>query len=653
MFKRKLLVCFIILFQLVGLLTVHATTNAIPDVNLVQGKQIYSSSFENSNLTADKAIDGSLSTRWSSSFSDNQWLMIDLGTLHDINRVVLNWEAAYALSYYIQISNDGNNWSDVYVTDNGDGKKDDIILSTVSTRYVRVLFTMRATRYGFSLWEIEIYGQESSNMSDSSIASIEESAFTYLPEPTPMPTPVSTPIPIPTPKPTPKPTPTYILLPTPTPPPQSLILAPTSQLNIIPGKQATASSEENEKFTAEKIIDNDLATRWSSSHKDNQWIIIDLGTLCSINRIVLNWEKAYAKAYSVQVSSDNDTWIDVFSTNNGDGNTDDISFNTVNARYVRIFSTIRATKYGVSLWEVNIYGYQGSDNLVSDLSYMAPSDNKKAIPTPTPTPTPSLVGNKSLDDKSVVKVHFINVGFGDSILIQTPDNKTMLIDSGKADATKTVIKYLKDLNITKIDKLVYTHNHDDHIGDSKLLMDSFSITDLVLPNVNGYKGRFYTTVTKALSMGINIIPLKAGDNFSFGEGMNWNVLGPVNTNPSLINDMSLVLKMKYGDRTFLFAADAEKEEENDMINSRYDLCADVLKVGHHGMTTSTTDKFLSLVNPKYAVISSQLKTTDNHVWIDATVKKLINTNVNIMATSDNGNIVISTDGKEIFIEKQR
>jgi len=124
---------------------------------LSQGKTATSSSSENAGFTAGNAVDGNTGTRWSSAFSDPQWLEVDLGATHTISRVDLNWEAAYATGFQIQTSNDGNTWSSVYSTTAGPGGNQSLAV-TGSGRYVRMNGTQRATQYGYSLWEFQVYG---------------------------------------------------------------------------------------------------------------------------------------------------------------------------------------------------------------------------------------------------------------------------------------------------------------------------------------------------------------------------------------------------------------------------------------------------------------------------------------------------------------
>jgi beta-glucanase (GH16 family) len=125
--------------------------------NLAQGRTTTASSVENGGTPASGATDGNTGTRWSSAFSDPQWLRVDLGATHSVNRVVLQWEAAYGRAFQLQTSNDGANWTTIYSTTTGRGGTQDLAVSG-SGRYVRMYGTARGTQYGYSLWEFQVYG---------------------------------------------------------------------------------------------------------------------------------------------------------------------------------------------------------------------------------------------------------------------------------------------------------------------------------------------------------------------------------------------------------------------------------------------------------------------------------------------------------------
>ncbi|WP_376777763.1 ThuA domain-containing protein [Kibdelosporangium persicum] len=122
------------------------------------------------------------------------------------------------------------------------------------------------------------------------------------------------------------------------------------------GRPAAASSVENASYGAGNAVDGNTGTRWSSQFADPQWISVDLGQTRSVSRVRLQWEAAYGRSYRIETSADNVTWSTVNTQSAGDGGTDDISFTATNARYVRVFGTARATAWGYSLWEFEVYG---------------------------------------------------------------------------------------------------------------------------------------------------------------------------------------------------------------------------------------------------------------------------------------------------------
>ncbi|MEH0844896.1 discoidin domain-containing protein [Micromonospora sp. CPCC 205711] len=259
---------------------------------LSQGRPTTASSVENAGTPATNATDGSATTRWSSAFSDPQWLQVDLGATATISQVTLNWEAAYARAYQIQTSTDGATWTTVYSTTSGDGGTDDLTVAG-SGRYVRLYGTARATAYGYSLWEFQVYGTSGGGTGCDTAT------------------------------------------------------------NAAQGRPATASSTENAGTPAGAAVDGSLTTRWSSAAADPQWLQVDLGASRTICRVTLNWEAAYARAYQIQTSADGATWTTVYSTTGGDGGTDALTV-TGAGRYVRMYGTARATGWGYSLWEFAI-----------------------------------------------------------------------------------------------------------------------------------------------------------------------------------------------------------------------------------------------------------------------------------------------------------
>ncbi|MFI7626515.1 discoidin domain-containing protein [Microbispora rosea] len=261
-------------------------------VLLSQGKTSTASSAENAGTPASAAVDGDTGTRWSSAFGDPQWLQVDLGTTATLSQVVLNWEAAYATAFKIQVSDNATTWTDLYSTTTGTGGTQTLNV-TGSGRYVRVYGTARATGYGYSLWEFQVYGTTGTS---------------------------------------------------------SGCTGPDAALN----RTATASSTENAGTPASAAVDGDAGTRWSSAAADPQWLQVDLGSATTICKVVLTWEAAYATAFKIQVSDNATTWTDLYSTTTGTGGTQTLDV-TGSGRYVRLYGTARATGWGYSLWEFAVH----------------------------------------------------------------------------------------------------------------------------------------------------------------------------------------------------------------------------------------------------------------------------------------------------------
>jgi|GEM_PF-165509 len=165
--------------------------------------------------------------------------------------------------------------------------------------------------------------------------------------------------------------------------------------NLALNKSATASSTEDAGKTPAMAVDGNSSTRWSSNYADPQWIRVDLGAVTPINGVQLNWEVAYAKSYQIQTSTDDTSWTTVYSTTQGDGGIDNISFATTNARYVKMYGTQRATGYGYSLWDFEVYAAGGGDQT-------APTTPGNLVSTGKSDSTVNLAWNASSDNVGVV-----------------------------------------------------------------------------------------------------------------------------------------------------------------------------------------------------------------------------------------------------------
>ncbi|KOF56977.1 competence protein ComE [Clostridium sp. DMHC 10] len=243
-----------------------------------------------------------------------------------------------------------------------------------------------------------------------------------------------------------------------------------------------------------------------------------------------------------------------------------------------------------------------------------------------------------------LKIHYIDVGQGDSILVQK-NYSNMLIDTGTNDSTEKLISYLKKQNIRKIDYLILTHPHEDHIGGADAVIKDFDIGKLYMPKVGTSTKTFRDVLMAMKNKDLKANEPELLESFKF-EDANCTFYGPINSEKKDLNTYSIILKLTYGSTKFLFTGDAQAENERAMISKGYDLSADVLKLGHHGSRTSTSNDFLDKVNPKYTVISCGKENDYGHPHKE-TVNRLKSRNIPLYRTDENGTIICTSDGKNI------
>ncbi len=248
-----------------------------------------------------------------------------------------------------------------------------------------------------------------------------------------------------------------------------------------------------------------------------------------------------------------------------------------------------------------------------------------------------------------LRVHFLDVGQGDCILVQFPKGRNMLVDAGKNDSAVAIIDYLEARGIARLDYLVGTHPHEDHIGSLDTVIQEFPVGEILLPKVTANTRTFRELLEAIAGKGLQVTTAKAGMNILEEEGLSVKVLAPIGSSYNDLNNYSAVIKITYREVSFLLEGDAESESEKEMLNSGADVRADVLKVGHHGSNSSTSPAFLSMVKPEYAVISLGAD-NDYHHPHPTTLAKLKKAGVDILRTDERGTIVFTTDGKDINVE---
>ncbi|HVJ18697.1 MAG TPA: discoidin domain-containing protein, partial [Polyangiaceae bacterium] len=313
------------------------------------------SSQETAALGPALAIDGSTTTRWASAFADPQWITVDLGSKQRVSRVVLRWEAAYSRSYEIGVSDSASGpFTVVAGTSSSDGGTDEYSGLAATGRYVRMNSTARATAWGNSLYEFEVYGDPNPSCSTTTTPTCTDGVKNG--NETGVDCGGSCPA--------------CPVTPTCTDGVKngsetgvdcggSCPACPTTcQEAALARSSATASSSENASYPASLAIDSSTTTRWASAFADPQWITVDLGATKKVSRVVLSWEAAYSKSYEIAVSDNADSgpWTTLYSTTNSDGGTDDLRNLSGRGRYVRMYSLARATAWGNSLYDFQIYG---------------------------------------------------------------------------------------------------------------------------------------------------------------------------------------------------------------------------------------------------------------------------------------------------------
>lgn len=252
-------------------------------------------------------------------------------------------------------------------------------------------------------------------------------------------------------------------------------------------------------------------------------------------------------------------------------------------------------------------------------------------------------GNDAFDGR--LSVHFLDVGQGDSIFIELPDEKTMLIDAGENYYGNGIISYINECGYEKVDYLAATHPHADHIGSMAYIVRHMDIGEVFMPKVSANTKTYENLLEAVSDKGLKIKSAKAGLTIAENDDYKITVAAPSVIDSENLNNSSAVIKLSYKNNSFLFTGDAEKEE---LSKIKTDISADVLKVGHHGSKTSTYSEFLDKVNPKYAVISVGKNNDYGHPHKN-TLKLLSNYGITVFRTDKDKTIVFASDGDEISV----
>ena len=252
-------------------------------------------------------------------------------------------------------------------------------------------------------------------------------------------------------------------------------------------------------------------------------------------------------------------------------------------------------------------------------------------------------------NNDLLKVHYLDVGQGDSIFIELPNNETMLIDAAESYQSENIINYIKNLNYQKIDYVIGTHPHTDHIGGLKDIINTFGIGKIYMPKVVSTTKTYESLLMAIKDKNLKINTAKAGTSIIDTDTLKINILAPNSETYTELNNYSVVTKITYGTTKFLFMGDAEKLSENEI---KEDVTADVIKIGHHGSNTSSSIDFIKKVNAKYGIISVGLNNKYN-LPKEETITNWENSRTKIYLTSTNGTITAISDGTNIKIESEK
>jgi beta-lactamase superfamily II metal-dependent hydrolase len=249
-----------------------------------------------------------------------------------------------------------------------------------------------------------------------------------------------------------------------------------------------------------------------------------------------------------------------------------------------------------------------------------------------------------------VTVHFLDVGQGKAILIQS-GGENAVIDVGENGQGSGAISYLRERGVEKIDLLIGTHPHSDHIGDMDMLIEAFEIGEILLPDIPAAvtpTTQTYTDLLLAIGKkGLQITLAQPGEAYSLGDAT-LTILSPLAAYTEL-NELSVATRLVYGETAFLFTGDIEAAAEADILESGRSLKADVLDVAHHGSNSSSTADFLERVRPSIAVISCGVDNSYGHPARDA-VERLQTAGATIYRTDLDGAVVVTSDGNTVEVE---
>lgn len=247
-------------------------------------------------------------------------------------------------------------------------------------------------------------------------------------------------------------------------------------------------------------------------------------------------------------------------------------------------------------------------------------------------------------EPSEVEVHFIDVGQGEAILIIS-DEQHMLIDTGERSNLNDLVNYIKSYDITKLDYLIATHPHSDHIGGLAGIVTTFEIGKIIMPDIVHNTKTFEDALDAIADKNLRITKPIVGNEYSIGNA-SFVIISPNSSDYDNLNDYSIGIRLVNGENSFIFTGDAEIKSEKEILQNKINIKANVLKLAHHGSSTSNSDDFLDAVDPSIAVISAGKDNSYGHPHVEI-MQALKDRNISLYRTDEQGTIILISDGRTI------
>ncbi|WP_460322795.1 ComEC/Rec2 family competence protein [Paenibacillus sp. YSY-4.3] len=264
--------------------------------------------------------------------------------------------------------------------------------------------------------------------------------------------------------------------------------------------------------------------------------------------------------------------------------------------------------------------------------------------------SPADTSSGSKLNESRLRVIFLDVGQGASQLLISPSGKTMLIDAGNNDREQAMLDYLREYGVNRLDIVIGTHPDADHIGGLDRVIDHVDVGEIYMPKIQANTKTFESLLLSVKNKGLKVKTAKAGLVLEWDEDVQVTMVAPVQTYDDK-NNMSAVVKVVYGNTSYLLTGDAEQKSEKDMIESGADLQADVMLIGHHGSKSSTTLSFLKKIAPQYGVIQVG---ENNYGHPTSTVlDRLSKQGIEVYRNDLHGTVEIASDGHTYRITTER